>query len=91
MGKYLGEGFEDFVKLPIKEELASYFKEGDYKNYCIRVHGFKNNAYSVGAKALGDLAYEMEKRTLEGLPEEIEELQSRLFEQYDRICLQYNK
>ncbi len=83
------ELFEDFVSLPIKTELVRFCEEKDYKNYCIRVHGFKNNAYSVGAKELGDLAYEMEQMTRECLPEQIGEMQQRLFVQYDRICEQY--
>ena len=80
-----------FLELNIKDELVKYFDEGDYKNYCIRIHGFKNNAYSIGAKQLGDLAYKMECLTREGFSEAIDELQRSLFEQYDRICRGYNE
>lgn len=83
------ELLHDFIMLPIKDELTRYFKEGNYKNYCIRIHGFKNSAYSVGAKELGNLSYEMEKLTKEGLPTEIETLQVRLFAQFDKICEVY--
>ena len=82
------------MSLPIKEELLRYIQEGDYKNYCIRIHGFKNNAYSVGAKKLGDLAYEMEKITKEWISDrqnELEKKQEELFEQYDRIREEYDK
>ena len=79
------ELFKDFCELKIKEELLKYSQQSDYKNYCIRIHGFKNTAYSIGAKALGDLAYEMEKLSREGLPDELKELQRQLFEQYDRL------
>ena len=71
--------------MKIKEELLEYSRQSDCKNYCIRIHGFKNTAYSIGAKELGDLAYEMEKLSREGLPEEIKELQEQLFEKYDRL------
>ncbi len=83
------ELFGDFVILPIKDELLKYMNSGDYKNYCIVIHGFKNNAYSVGARPLGDLAYEMEKLTREGFAEEVAGLQEQLFAQYDKICRVY--
>lgn len=88
------ELLNDFVSLPIKQELLRYMQEEDYKNYCIRVHGFKNNAYSVGAKKLGDLAYEMEKITKEWMPERLQQLakmQEELFEQYERICRMFKE
>lgn len=80
------ELLQDFSELPIKEELTKYYGESDHKNYCIRIHGFKNNAYSVGARELGDLAYAMEQMTREELPDEISDMQKILFEEYDRIC-----
>ncbi|MBQ4523104.1 MAG: response regulator [Lachnospiraceae bacterium] len=83
------EILHDFTHLSIKQELERYLLEGDDKNYCIKIHGFKNSAYSVGAKKLGDLAYELEKGSKDRFSEEIGELQSELFKQYDRICMQY--
>ena len=83
------ELLQDFVELTIKEELTKFAAQSDYKNYCIRIHGFKNSAYSLGAKELGDLAYNMECISREQLPEEVLILQKKLFEQYDRICKQY--
>ncbi len=85
------EMFTCFVNLPIKEELSSYLAAGNYNDYCIRVHGFKNNAYSIGANALGDLAAKMQDMSKTGLPKEIIEAQTSLFEQYDRICDVFNK
>ncbi len=85
------ELFRCFAKLPIKDELSGFLAAGDYKNYCIRVHGFKNNAYSVGATALGDLAAKMQNMSTDSLPEEIVGAQASLFEQYDRICDVFNK
>ena len=82
------ELLQDFVERPIKEELIEYLTQQDYKNYCIRIHGFKNTAYSVGAKDLGDLSYKMEQLTRESLPQEIADLQKEFFEQYDAICIQ---
>lgn len=83
------EIFKDFTELPIKTDLLKCMSEGDYKNYCIHIHGFKNNAYSVGANAIGDLAYEMEKITREEISVEIPLMQAKLFEQYDRICTKF--
>lgn len=85
------ELFGDFTKLPIKEELVRYLEKGDFKNYCIRIHGFKNSAYSMGATAAGDLAFEMEKMTKDGFPEAIHKMQKQLFEIYDAICQRYRK
>ena len=64
-------------------------ENGDYKNYCIRIHGFKNSAYSVGAKELGNLSYEMEKMTRESMPEELKTYYDDFVNKYDRICKQY--
>ena len=83
------ELLQDFTELPIREELNEWLKGQDVKNYCIRIHAFKNNAYSVGARELGNLAYEIEKRTTEKFPEDIEEMQERLLLQYDSICRKY--
>ena len=86
----------DFAKLQVKKELRQYLEENHFKNYTIRVHGFKNNAYSLGANRMGDLAFEMEKLSKsialsEG--EEIEnekaaliEMQQQLFVLYDEVC-----
>lgn len=83
------ELLQDFTELPIREELNEWLKDRDFKNYCIRIHAFKNNAYSIGALELGDSAFEVEKCTREGFPENIGELQERLLLQYDSICLKY--
>ena len=90
-GEFYWELLQDFTQLSIKEELTGYLEAKDNKNYCIRIHGFKNNAYSIGAMELGDLAYKMEKMTGENLPDEIINLQMSLFEQYDRICCVYKE
>lgn len=81
----------DFTQLPIKTELSGCIAEDNYKNYCIRIHGFKSSAYSIGAAAIGDLAFRMEKLTEHGIPKEIQDLQNKLFEQYDRVCMTYKK
>ena len=96
------ELFTDFVNLDIKEQLVRFMNADDHDNYCIRIHGFKNNAYSVGATAskyglrrgrsLGStLSYEMERISREALTEELKNLQTSLFEQFDRICLIFNQ
>ena len=78
------EIFHDFTHLPIKETLVELLEKKDYKNYCVAIHGFKSNSYAVGAKELGDLAFEMEKMTRESMPDNLAEYQERLFKQYDR-------
>ncbi len=83
------ELFGDYVKLSVKEELLKYGNEKDYKNYCIRVHGFKSTSYSLGIKYIGDLAFEMETLTKESFSDEIYEMQEKLFRMYDDVCTQY--
>ncbi|MGN0675430.1 MAG: response regulator [Oscillospiraceae bacterium] len=85
------ELFNDFTELRIRSELLKFLFEEDHKNYCIRIHGFKNNAYSVGAVKTGDLAYELEKLSRDGFPEELYDLQNVLFEQFDNICQGYRE
>ena len=80
------ELFQDFTKLRIKEELVELYENKDYNNYCVRIHGFKNNAYTIGATALGDLAKELENQSRDGFKESVLELQQEVFERYDRIC-----
>lgn len=81
----------DFVSIPIKEELEMLLQNDNHKSYHVRIHGFKNSAYLVGAMRLGDLALEMEKMSAEGLPAEINELQTFFDEQFDRICEQFRE
>lgn len=84
------ELLQDFISLPIKEELENFVSSKDYTGYNIRIHGFKNSAYSIGAEKLGDLAYQMEKGT-DGEPtERLPGMQEMLFAQYDKICAVYN-
>jgi len=85
------ELLQDFVNCSIKEELKAYAEKTDSKNYSIRIHGFKNSAYSVGAIKLGDLAYEMEQRVKDGFNDNIADMQQDFFAQYDRICAQFNQ
>ncbi len=85
------ELLKDFTELTIRDELNRFLKEEDAKNYCIRVHGFKNNAYSIGAKEIGDLAYELEKLTKDNVLDKVAELQRHMFELYDSVCRRYNE
>lgn len=84
------ELLQDFVVLPIKMELQEFLEKQDAANYCIRVHGFKNNAYSIGAQELGDLAYELEQLSRNNKLSNIPDLQAKLFAQYDHICSTIN-
>lgn len=85
------ELLDDFVKLPIRQELSLFLQNGDYKSYHMKIHGFKSSAYLVGAIRLSDMAQHMEQMTENGLPEEIYDLQSFFDEQYERICGQYTE
>ena len=84
------ELLQDFVVLPIKTELLTFLAKQDAANYCIRVHGFKNNAYSIGAQALGDLAYQLEQLSRNNDLDSVPELQAQLFARYEHICSTIN-
>ena len=79
------ELLNDFTLLNIKNELTNYYQMGNYNEYCVRVHGFKSSAYSVGAKTVGDFAFEIEKKINGSFPVDIVTLQERLFEQFDKV------
>lgn len=85
------ELLNDFTELSVKEELNRFLEEKDAQNYCIRVHGFKNNAYTIGAREIGDLAYELEKLTKDSDFNKVSELQGHMFELYDSVCRRYNE
>ncbi|MBE5880756.1 MAG: response regulator [Lachnospiraceae bacterium] len=85
------ELLDDFTKLPIMEELVKLRAENNYKGYHVKIHGFKGSAYMIGATRLGDLAYEIEKKTVTSIPAEIDEMQARLEEQYSRICQKFTE
>ncbi len=85
------ELLSDFVQMSIREELTGYFRKQDAGNYGIKIHGFKNNAYSIGFMELGDMSYELEKLTNAGWSEEIAPLQERLLDMYEEICGKYNE
>ncbi len=86
------EIFGDAVELNIKEEILELRSKSDSHNYCIKIHGFKNNCYTIGAKPLGDMALDIESRIKAGgFSEETDKLQEQLFERYDAICGCYKK
>ena len=85
------ELFSDFTELSIKSELESLQKARDYSNYCVRIHGFKNSAYTIGAMEIGDIAYEMEKLTKEGMSIEVPALQKQMLDLYESICVRYRE
>ena len=83
------EVFDDFTKLDVKQQLTEFADKKDFKAYCIHIHGFKNNAYTVGAKELGDLSLKIEAMTKESYNEDVLVMQKELFDKYDEICVQY--
>lgn len=80
------EILKEFSQLEIGTELQKFYEGDDSKNYTISIHGFKNNAYSVGLAELGDLAFAMEESSRSGLSEELFSMQQKLLEDYSRIC-----
>ncbi|MBQ7833995.1 MAG: response regulator, partial [Lachnospiraceae bacterium] len=80
----------DFSELPIQAELSKLLADKDAANYAIQVHGFKNNAYTIGAKEIGDLAYELEKLTKAADWTNVPELQDQMFRLYDSVCERFN-
>ena len=85
------ELLQDFTQLPIVEELREQIAKNDHIGYHVRIHGFKNSAYMVGAVELSDLAYEMEKLTKNGFSDGLSEMQKDFTEQYERICAQFRE
>lgn len=85
------ECLKDFSALKIKSDLALAAEGKDYNAYCIHAHGFKNNAYTIGAAVLGDIAYEMEKLTKESWADEVLNKQDELFRKYDEFCRIYEE
>lgn len=85
------ECLKDFAALKIKSDLALAAEGKDYNAYCIHAHGFKNNAYTIGAAVLGDIAYEMEKLTKESWADEVLNKQDELFRKYDEFCRIYEE
>ena len=85
------ELLSDFVKIPIKEELQMLIHNDNHKGYRVRIHGFKNSAYLIGAMRLGDLSRELEKMAEEGISGELQQLQAFFDEQFDRICEQFKE
>ncbi len=84
------EILKDYTMLTIKDELKGCVAANDFKNYCVKIHGFKNNSYLVGAKALGDLSFDMEAIAKNGFNDELFKMQDNLFQWYDDICDTYN-
>jgi len=81
----------DFVSIPIQKELEGFYSSGNHKEYSIRIHAFKNNAYTIGATDLGDLAYKLEQMTKNGFEEKVELLQKELWEIHSEIGKQYKR
>ncbi len=75
-----------FANMSIKDELCNFYSSNDFRNYCIAIHGFKNNAYSIGLSQMGDWAFEMEEMSRNSFESGLEDVQSKLFTEYDRIC-----
>ena len=85
------ELLQDFTQLPIIKELHELADGDDHKGYHVKIHGFKNSAYLVGAVELSDLAYEMEMLTKDGFSDELLALQEGFTQQYEIICAQYRE
>lgn len=74
--KYVGDEFEQYIHLlelfssergEEKEKvLQQAYHEKNWKDYTIYVHGLKNEARTIGADKLADMAYKHEQKSKEG-------------------------
>lgn len=71
--------------LTIKQQLADALEQNDTALYRTIVHGFKNNARSIGGTLAADVAYELEEFAAEGSTENLFQNQARLFYEMDRL------
>ena len=68
------------------EELKSYYDNGDWENYTVKIHALKSSSRLVGALALGDQAEKLEMAGKEGNIEYISANHAKAMEQYKRIA-----
>lgn len=78
----------DYIQMPVVEELKALYKEGNNKDYCIKVHAFKNNSYTIGADEIGELAYALEQGSRNGFADGVEQMQGEMFDKYGKISEQ---
>jgi signal transduction histidine kinase/DNA-binding NarL/FixJ family response regulator len=64
------------------EEIDRYYREGDLKNYTIKVHALKSSARIIGAAKLSELALELEMAGKEENMDRIRQDTGRLLEMY---------
>ena len=68
-----------------EEQLNGFYESGDFKNYTIKVHALKSSARIIGAKDLGEEAYELEKAGKAGDTDYIRQNHEPFMEHYRQI------
>ena len=67
-------------------DLSSYLENGDFTNYEIIIHSVKSTSRMIGAGALADEAYELEKAAGAGDEEKILSLHDKTMKDYKKIA-----
>lgn len=68
-----------------RENLSSYFKNHDWKNYVICIHALKSNAKGIGAGGLSEMAKELEMAGKENRIDYILTHHEAMMENHDRL------
>ncbi len=45
----------------LKRALSGYLEQGNWKLYCVEIHGLKSASLNIGCRRLYDVSYELEK------------------------------
>lgn len=77
--RYAQQGREEI------QRVDALYKNEDWQNYCISVHGIKSAMLSIGALPLSDMGKALEAASKEGNIEFIHENHNRLIEEYTRV------
>ncbi len=73
---------EGMQKMP---EIKKYYEAGDYKNFCVEVHALKSVGATIGAKAIFELAKELEFASREYDLETVHRGYPKLMELYEQL------
>lgn len=85
------EGFIEVVRMYVdsrnekKKQIEDAFKNEDWKNYTIYVHGLKSSMYSIGATELSEMAKKLEMAGKNNNTDYIRENHGRLITEFDKV------
>ena len=69
-----------------RKEIESYYEEGNWTDYAIKVHALKSTSLTIGAEELSSQAKALEQAGKEENVEYIRENHSRLLQTYREVC-----